>query len=96
MEKNDIAHLANLARIELTAAEEIELTEDITEILGYVSAVGDIAATEKAKNVSGLYNVLREDAPSHEPGAYTERILKSAPSVSGRFVEVKKILGDSQ
>mgnify|MGYP001574239752 CR=1 FL=1 len=46
MEKSDIEHLANLARIELGDEEKTELATSITEILGYVSQVTDIAATE--------------------------------------------------
>jgi aspartyl-tRNA(Asn)/glutamyl-tRNA(Gln) amidotransferase subunit C len=93
MEKKDIEHLANLARIELSEEEKTELTESITDILGYVSQVQDIAASEKEKKAEGLYNVMREDEPSHEPGEYTDAILKSAPKTKGPYIEVKKILG---
>ena len=93
MEKSDIEHLANLARIQLDDEEKTELATSITEILGYVSQVTDIAATEKEKKAEGLYNVMRDDEPAHEAGAFTDAILKSAPASEGRYVKVKKILG---
>ncbi|NCN52363.1 Asp-tRNA(Asn)/Glu-tRNA(Gln) amidotransferase subunit GatC [Candidatus Parcubacteria bacterium] len=94
MKREDIAHLATLARIKLTESEQDHLAENITDILGYVSAIGDITATEKPKEIGALYNVMREDVPNHEPGEYTERILAAAPVRKGQYVEVKKILGE--
>lgn len=94
MEKKDIEHLATLARIELSDEEKVKFAESITDILGYVSQVTDIAASEKEKKVEGIFNVMREDIESHEPGAYTEKILGAAPYTKGQHVEVKKILGD--
>ncbi len=96
MEKSDIEHLANLARIELGDEEKTELATSITEILGYVGQVTDIAATEKEKKAEGLYNVMRDDIPAHEAGEFTDAILASAPTAEGRYVKVKKILGGSE
>ena len=37
-------------------------------------------------------NVMREDGPAHETGAYSEALLKEAPAREGDAVRVKKIL----
>lgn len=93
MKKEDIEHLGALARIQLTDEEIEVLTEDVTDILGFVSEVDTIAGAEKEKKVGVLHNVVRVDEESHEPGEYTEAILAAAPDRKGKYVQVKKILG---
>lgn len=96
MRKEDIERLATLARIELTEKEIATFTEEISSILGYVSEIEEITGSEAGEKVVGaVYNVLREDVPTHEPGAFTEDILSGAPEREGQYVKVKKILQDS-
>lgn len=93
MKKEDIEHLAGLARIALSDTEKESLAHDITNILGYVSEIKDITAeTAEEKKVGELHNVMREDTDPHEPGFYTEDLLKAAPERHGQYVKVKKIL----
>ncbi len=95
MKKEDISHLAQLSRIALSDSEAESLATDITSILGYVSEIEEITgnATEK-KEVGALFNVMREDVSPHPADTYTEDILASAPERMGRYIQVKKILGD--
>lgn len=39
-----------------------------------------------------LKNVFREDKEPHEPGEYTEKLLKEVPEEKDGYVKVKKIL----
>ena len=95
MERKDIEHLAKLSRIAVTDEEADALAKDITSILGYVSDIEEITGSkEEEKKVGALFNVMREDANPHEPGIYTEDLLSLAPERDGRYVKVKKILGD--
>lgn len=96
MEKQDVERLATLARIELTEEEAASFATEITSILGYVSEIDEITGnTSGEKQVGAVYNVLREDSNSHEGGTYTEDILGEAPDRVGRYIQVKKILGNS-
>ncbi len=93
MEKQDIVHLANLARIRMTDQEAEALKEEIASVLAYVSTVNDITAdTSLTKKVGARYNVFREDKVENEADAYTEVLLREAPKVKGRHLMVKKIL----
>jgi aspartyl-tRNA(Asn)/glutamyl-tRNA(Gln) amidotransferase subunit C len=97
MQKEDIEKLAKLARIELTREEVDEFTGEITSILGYVSDVNEITgSTVGEKRVGALYNVFREDGDPHEPGTYTEDLLREAPEREGQYFKVQKILGDKK
>lgn len=96
MNKADIAHLALLARIKLTQKEEETLGTQITEVLEYVSQITDITAEEKAKEVGELFNVMRDDEPSHEPGEFSDSLLEAAPDRKDNYVRVKRVLQDSE
>jgi aspartyl-tRNA(Asn)/glutamyl-tRNA(Gln) amidotransferase subunit C len=93
MKKEDIEHLAGLARIALSDTEKESLAQDITNILGYVSEIKEITAeVTDEKKVGELNNVMREDTDPHEPGIYTEELLNAAPERHGQYLKVKKIL----
>jgi aspartyl-tRNA(Asn)/glutamyl-tRNA(Gln) amidotransferase subunit C len=96
MKKEDIEHLALLARIELRPGEAEVYADEITNILGYVSEVEELTGSDTVvKEVGPVHNVFREDSNPHEPGIYTEDILAAAPLRKGQYIEVKKILGES-
>ncbi len=93
MEKKDIVHLANLARIRITDEEAEALKEEIASVLAYVSAVDDITSDSGITKKAGVrHNVFREDIVTNEPDAYTQALLREAPSKKGRHLAVKKIL----
>jgi len=94
MEKKDIEHLAELARIDITDKEAVGLAEDMTNILVYISEIEKITgSTEVEKKVGPLHNVFREDENPHEGGKYSKDLLELAPDRSGDYLHVKKILG---
>jgi aspartyl-tRNA(Asn)/glutamyl-tRNA(Gln) amidotransferase subunit C len=93
MEKKDILHLANLARIRISEEEAGSLATDIESVLAYVSDVNTIAADANlTKKVGVVHNVFRKDEVTNEPGSYTDALLAEAPEVKGRHLKVKKIL----
>jgi aspartyl-tRNA(Asn)/glutamyl-tRNA(Gln) amidotransferase subunit C len=87
----EIKHLADLARIEISSDEAEKMRGEMDAILDYV---GQINATtgEVARVTPPLRNVMREDMPTNAPGEYTEKLLSNAPAREGNYVKVKKIL----
>jgi len=94
MKREDITHLASLARIELTDQELDTFGTELSQIVDYVSTVSDIAADEAdtAPVVGARYNVLRPDEVTNDPDQFTESILREMPNTQGRSMAVKKIL----
>jgi aspartyl/glutamyl-tRNA(Asn/Gln) amidotransferase C subunit len=89
----DMDKLLSLARIEVSAEEKEKLRKDVENILGYVSEVQKASVHLDTEAQAGrLRNVMREDIEPHESGAYTEQILKQAPSREDDYIVVKKIL----
>ena len=92
MQKEDIAHLAKLARLRLSDEDTERYLKDFDSILGYVDAVTEIGAGDAAPSVGAFGNVLRNDVETHEPALYTDALLSAAPEREGHYVKVKKIL----
>lgn len=94
MKREDIEHLAHLARIELREGEADQLAEDITSIVSYVSEIESIGGGTVHKEVGRHHNVFREDVETHEPGAYTKALVHEMPERHEQYLKVKKIIGD--
>lgn len=93
MKREEIEHLARLARIELTEEELTSMESDLSSILEYVSAVSDIAGDGALEpTLTPRVNVFRKDVVTNEANQYTNDILAEMPDTQGRFLKVKKIL----
>lgn len=106
--RDDVAHLARLARLTLTDGELDSFAGQLGAILTHVGAIQavDVTGVEATDNPltvrragaerpgSGLENVTRPDEVA--PSLTQEQALAAAPkAVDGRF-GVPRILGESQ
>lgn len=93
MKREDIEHLAKLARIGITDTEADALATDVTSVLTYISEIEDIAGTGASeKKVGPLHTIMRADENPHEANLFTEDLLKNAPEREGRYIKVQKII----
>ena len=91
--KEQIAHVAHLARLELSDEELATYTRELSDILEYVnqlSAVDTVGVVPVAQ-VTGLVNVLRDDTLGNET-IDRESFLAGAPAAELPYVKVKAVL----
>lgn len=90
----DVAHLANLARIDLTDAELDRLTPELSVILESVAQVAEVADADvpPTSHAVPLSNVFRDDVVT--PGLTPEQALAGAPAVEQQRFAVPRILGE--
>lgn len=95
MKREDVAHLAHLARLELSEAELEKLPDELSSIVSYVGVITDIAgdASDTAPQLGARHNIFRADEVTNEADEYTADLLAEMPSTEGRLMKVKKILG---
>ena len=89
--QEEVVHIAKLARIDFSEAEEKKLTGELTEIIDYVETL-DKAPTQSDENIgqiSGLENVTRED--EIVAGLPIDKILQNAPDKKDNFIKTKKV-----
>ncbi|MEO6703888.1 MAG: Asp-tRNA(Asn)/Glu-tRNA(Gln) amidotransferase subunit GatC [Jatrophihabitantaceae bacterium] len=94
--RDEVAHLARLARLEVTAAELDLFAGQLEVILGSIARVGEVAAAdiEPTSHAVPLQNVLRPDRIA--ASLPREAVLAGAPSVEDDRFRVPQILGEEE
>jgi aspartyl-tRNA(Asn)/glutamyl-tRNA(Gln) amidotransferase subunit C len=93
--RDDVEHVARLARLALSDAELSSLTSDLDAILDHAADVSalDTEGVPPTAHPLPLVNVLRADAV--RAGVDRDEVLAAAPAVEdGRF-RVPRILGEA-
>ncbi|MGH3256440.1 MAG: Asp-tRNA(Asn)/Glu-tRNA(Gln) amidotransferase subunit GatC [Streptosporangiaceae bacterium] len=92
--RDEVAHLAWLARISLTDAELDHLAPQLVQIIAAVAQVQEVAAEgiPPTSHATGLTNVYRDDVPV--ACLSQEAALDQAPAVEQQRFRVPRILGE--
>jgi aspartyl-tRNA(Asn)/glutamyl-tRNA(Gln) amidotransferase subunit C len=93
--RDDVVHVARLARLGLSEAEIGALTGELSGILDHAAKVSalDTEGVPPTAHPLPLVNVLRSDDP--QPSVPRDEVLASAPAAEdGRF-RVPRILGEA-
>ena len=92
--RDDVLHLARLARISLSDAEVAEFSEELSAILQYVEQLQnvDVKGLAPTNQVTGLTNVMREDEVI-DYGYQPTDLLKNVPKVKDNQLQVKRMIG---
>jgi aspartyl-tRNA(Asn)/glutamyl-tRNA(Gln) amidotransferase subunit C len=83
IDREQVLHVARLARLRLTEDEIERMTGDLSSILDHIEKIGelDLAGVEPTSHVVELENVLRPDEPT--PSLPREAALAEAPDTDG-------------
>jgi aspartyl-tRNA(Asn)/glutamyl-tRNA(Gln) amidotransferase subunit C len=94
--RDEVRHLADLARIDLDDAELDHLAPQLSVILESIASIADVAAADipPTSHALPLTNVFREDVVV--PCLSAEEALSGAPAVEQQRFSVPRILGDEQ
>ncbi len=92
--RDDVLHLAQLARISLSEDEVTEFSEELSAILQYVEQLSnaDVRGLEPTNQVTGLANVTREDEVKSY-GYNPADLLKNVPQMQSGQLKVKRMIG---
>jgi aspartyl-tRNA(Asn)/glutamyl-tRNA(Gln) amidotransferase subunit C len=82
IDRDQVLHVARLARLQLTDEEVERMTGELSGILDHIERIGelDLANVEPTSHVVALENVLRADLPA--PSLPRERALVGAPDAT--------------
>ncbi len=92
MTPDEVKHLANLARIELTEQEIESFRTQFSDILGFVDQIKEADVTGIQMRDFSHINVFRDDVNPHEAGENRDLILAGMPEVRDNLLKVKRIL----
>ncbi|GAF65537.1 Asp-tRNA(Asn)/Glu-tRNA(Gln) amidotransferase subunit GatC [Alkalihalobacillus trypoxylicola] len=90
--KDQVKHVAHLARLAITEEEAEMFTEQLDNIISFAEQLNelDTEGVEPTTHVLNMTNVLREDKP--DKGLPVEEVLKNAPDHEDGQVRVPSIL----
>ena len=88
----DVKYVANLARIQLTGAEEKKFGAQLKNVLGYIEKLRelDVSNVEPTAHAVPLVNVTRKDEV--RPSLPHEEALRNAPEKANGLFLVPKIV----
>lgn len=89
--KEDVKHVAKLARLELTEEEIEKYSKQLDEIIKHVEQMNEVDTTgiEPMPHPIPVYNVMREDVVTYEHTK--EEMMANAPFEEDGFFRVPKI-----
>ena len=92
--RQEVEHVARLARLELTEEERERMTAQLDSILGYIAKLNelDTASIEPTTTVIPMVSVMREDEA--RPPLTQEEALANAPDREDVFFRVPRIIED--
>ncbi len=92
MDRSQLAHLAQLSRLSLSAEQELSLGAEITQILDLVDSLkaAPVEELEPLSHPHDAYSTLREDVADQNDLA--DVLLKLAPESNAGFYLVPKVI----
>jgi aspartyl-tRNA(Asn)/glutamyl-tRNA(Gln) amidotransferase subunit C len=92
--RDDVQHVARLARLHLTDEEAERMREQLDAILAYIDKLRelDVEGVEPTAHAVLLVNVLRDDVLA--PCLTQEAALANAPDRADEFFRVPRIIED--
>jgi aspartyl-tRNA(Asn)/glutamyl-tRNA(Gln) amidotransferase subunit C len=97
---DEVRHVADLANLELTAAELPAMARDLSAVLGYiaqlneldVSTVGPMSQVAEALGKTPFASGETLRADTIKPSLDRRTIMDQAPQTDGRFFKVPKVI----
>lgn len=89
----DVSYVAELANLELTAAERSRMVRDLNSILGYIDRLNELDTKDVPPMSQTLLppsEVMREDAS--RPSLSHQAALQNAPEADADFFKVPKVI----
>jgi len=90
--KKEVEHVANLARLNLSAGELETMTGQLDNILSYVDKLEELDTSDviPTTHVFSVSNVFREDVIKES--LTQEESVKNGPEQDGEFFQVPKVI----
>jgi aspartyl-tRNA(Asn)/glutamyl-tRNA(Gln) amidotransferase subunit C len=92
--KEEVKHIAKLARLGLTEKEIAKFQRELSKILDYIEKLKevDISGIEPTSHsVTEVENVMREDDESSKFRVKSSKLLELAPETKEGYLKVKSI-----
>ena len=99
IKKEEVQHIAKLARLGLNEAEIRKFQKNLSSILDYFNSLKevDVSGIEPTFHPSGYlfekkFGVMREDKAESQPIEIVNKLVEATPPRKKRYIKVKTVL----
>ncbi|QMU07249.1 Asp-tRNA(Asn)/Glu-tRNA(Gln) amidotransferase subunit GatC [Levilactobacillus suantsaii] len=94
--REQVKHVAELAKLEFTDDQLDALTPQLDDIIGLFESLGEVDTTnvEPTSSVTDQLNVMRDDVA--EDWGQSHALLKNAPDAARGYIKVPTIIDESE
>lgn len=94
LSKQQVEHVAKLARLGITEKEKEKFQKELSAILGFVEKLNeaDTSDIEPTAHITGLENIMRKDELRIANYELGERLIKMAPQTKDGYIKVEAVL----
>ncbi len=94
--KQDVQHVADLAKLSLSDEEVEKYTDQLSSIINYISELSrvDTEGNEPTSQTTGLENVDRKDQVKSDESLTQEQALSGSDNTYNGYFKVKAILSE--
>ncbi|MBI3671359.1 Asp-tRNA(Asn)/Glu-tRNA(Gln) amidotransferase subunit GatC [Candidatus Azambacteria bacterium] len=92
--KEQVKHIAALARLSVKDEELEKISSDLSSILDYVAELNEIDVSDVSPTLTANFegNVFRNDEEISQDLEVAKRLVESAPDKEDGYIKVKAIL----
>ncbi|MDI6891254.1 MAG: Asp-tRNA(Asn)/Glu-tRNA(Gln) amidotransferase subunit GatC [Thermodesulfovibrionales bacterium] len=96
--KQDVQHIAKLARLGLTEREIKKFQKELSKILDYIEKLKEVdvcgiePSLHSAQPLSYGLGIMREDKESSKFKVQSSKLIELAPEIKRGYLKVKKII----
>lgn len=97
--KQEVQHIAKLARLGITEKEQGKFQKDLSSVLGYFKSLKqvDVSKVEPTFHPAEHFferklGIMREDKPESQPVEVVNKLIEVVPAKKNRYVKVRSIL----
>jgi aspartyl-tRNA(Asn)/glutamyl-tRNA(Gln) amidotransferase subunit C len=94
LSKEEIQHIAGLARVGVSEKDVENYQHDLSEILDYFKKLDelDVSEVEPIGHITGMQNVFRSDSDQDFGTLGRESIMQNTPEEKEGYIKVKSVL----
>ena len=94
LSKEEVEHIANLARLDLSEEEKIKYQKELSDILSYIDKLQEVDTSDVdgVAQVGDIFNIYREDEAQDWDATEKQAALGLAPEFKNDQYKVKKVL----
>ena len=89
--KEEVKHIAKLARLKLSEEEAVKIQKELSSILDYFNLLKEVGLKPISKKKDLFENVVREDLVKKQSPETINKLFETVPKKEKRYVRVKAV-----